>query len=376
LRQDSKNESGESQILLDPYMSWAKGEGVPIVEGFGVDLLKIETAPWPRYGVDGGIVHVNGREDFVSVFVYDLPPGGSSSPQRHLYEEVVYVLTGRGSTVVEASDGTRRSFEWGPKSLFALPLNARYRFFNSSGTERARLASGNNCCMMINLFHNDAFVFDNPFAFPDRLGSANNFEGQGNLIPGASGRNVWETNFIADVSRFELKTWNERGGGSSTMMFVLADGTMHAHTSEMPVGTYKKAHRHGADAHVFAVNGHGYSLLWYEGEKDFVRVDWQHGVVFVPPDQMYHQHFNTSGEPSRYLAILLGSLKYPFTTRQRKVIMGSDVSVRDGGYQIEYEDQDPRVHQIYLAELAKHGVKSKMGALIDETQATGRSRDA
>jgi len=160
------------------------------------------------------------------------------------------------------------------------------------------------------------------------------------------------------------------------MMFVLADGTMHAHTSEMPVGTYKKAHRHGADAHVFAVNGHGYSLLWYEGEKDFVRIDWQHGVVFVPPDQMYHQHFNTSGEPSRYLAILLGSLKYPFTTRQRKVIMGSDVSVRDGGYQIEYEDQDPRVHQIYLAELAKHGVKSKMGALIDETQATGRSRDA
>ena len=376
MRQDSKNESGESQILLDPYMSWAKGEGVPIVEGFGVDLLKIETAPWPRYGVDGGIVHVNGREDFVSVFVYDLPPGGSSSPQRHLYEEVVYVLSGHGSTVVEASDGTRRSFEWGPKSLFALPLNARYRFFNSSGTERARLASGNNCCMMINLFHNDAFVFDNPFAFPDRLGSANNFEGQGNLIPGASGRNVWETNFIADVSRFELKTWNERGGWSSTMMFVLADGTMHAHTSEMPVGTYKKAHRHGADAHVFAVNGHGYSLLWYEGEKDFVRVDWQHGMVFVPPDQMYHQHFNTSGEPSRYLAILLGSLKYPFTTRQRKVITGSDVSVRDGGYQIEYEDQDPRVHQIYLAELAKHGVKSKMGALIDETQATGRSRDA
>src|SRR6516225_5719515 len=121
-------------------MSWAEGEGVPIIEGFGVDLLKIETAQWSRYGVDGAIVHVNGREDFVSVFVYDLPPGGSSSPQRHLYEEVIYVLSGHGSTVIEASDGTRHGFEWGPKSLFALPLNARYRFFNGSGTERARLA--------------------------------------------------------------------------------------------------------------------------------------------------------------------------------------------------------------------------------------------
>ena len=45
-------------------------------------------------------------------------------------------------------------------------------------------------------------------------------------------------------------------------MFILADGTMHAHISEMQVGTYKKAHRHGADFHVMCVAGKGYSLLW------------------------------------------------------------------------------------------------------------------
>ena len=42
------------------------------------------------------------------------------------------------------------------------------------------------------------------------------------------------------------------------------------------------------------------------------------------------------------------------------------MSVKDGGAQIEYEDQDPRVHEIYLAELAKNGVKSVMGEYIDE----------
>jgi uncharacterized RmlC-like cupin family protein len=346
-------------------MSWAEREAVPITEDFGVDLLTAPVRHWPRMGVDGGIVHLKGRGDFVSIFVLDLAPGAKSEPQKHLYEEVVYVLSGHGSTVVETSAGSH-SFEWGPKSLFALPLNCRYQHFNSSGRERARLSSTNNLPAILNLFHNEKFVFDNPFQFVDREGAPGFFAGEGNFVPVRSGRNMWETNFIPDLSAFELKTWAERGAGGSSMMFILAEGTMHAHSSQMPVGTYKKAHRHGADFHVFAVTGHGYSLLWYEGDKDFVRVDWRHGVVFAPPDQMFHQHFNTSPQPARYLAVAMGSLRYPFTSDKRRVFMGMDVSVKDGGCQIEYEHQDPRIHKMFLAELAKHGVKSEMAKFINE----------
>ncbi|MGH6948061.1 MAG: hypothetical protein ACREDZ_12090, partial [Kiloniellales bacterium] len=217
-------------------------------------------------------------------------------------------------------------------------------------------------------FHNDAFVFDNDFRFADRVGEARYFAGEGDFIAVKPGRHMWETNFIPDLAAFELQTWEKRGAGSSNMKFILADGTMHAHSSEMPVGTYKKAHRHGADFHVYAVTGHGYSLLWYEGDREFVRVDWQHGVVFAPPDMMYHQHFNTAPNPSRYLAVALGSLRYPFTAEKRNLFMGVDVSVRDGGRQIEYGDQDSRIHEIYLSELAKNGVKSGMGKVIDESR--------
>jgi hypothetical protein len=37
------------------------------------------------------------------------------------------------------------------------------------------------------------------------------------------------------------------------------------------------------------------------------------------------------------------------------------VSLKDGGSQIEYADQDSRIHALWLEELRKTGVKSEMG---------------
>jgi hypothetical protein len=134
--------------------------------------------------------------------------------------------------------------------------------------------------------------------------------------------------------------------------------------SEMPVGTYKKAHRHGADFHVFAVTGQGYSLYWYEGDDDFRRFDWKHGSVFAPTDMLFHQHFNTSPEPARYLAVAFGGLRYPFSDDKKKTFMGMDVSVKEGGRQIEYEDQDPRIHEMYADELRKQGIEPRMDEVL------------
>jgi gentisate 1,2-dioxygenase len=175
---------------------------------------------------------------------------------------------------------------------------------------------------------------------------------------------MWETNFVPDLSTFKLMEWKARGAGGSNIMFVLANGTMHAHMSEMPVGTYKKGHRHGPDFHVFAVTGHGYSIYWYEGDSDFQRFDWQHGAVFAPADRMFHQHFNTSPEPARYLAVAFGGLRYPFAEDKKKTFMGMDVSIKDGGRQVEYEDEDPRIHRLYAAELGKVGIQPRMDEFL------------
>ena len=357
----------QARYGVDPYLDWLKGEGIPVVEDYGVYLFDVETAAWPRYGVNGAAVHLKGRGDFANMFVLDIAPGRSTTPQRHLYEEVVYVLEGTGSTQVEMADGTKRSFEWGAKSLFAIPLNAKHRHFNGSGTERALLVTTTNLPMMMNVFHNEAFVFGADFDFSDRAGKKEYFSGEGDLITVRPGNHMWETNFVPDLTAIELKTWGDRGAGGTNIMFVLADGTMHAHISEMPVGTYKKGHRHGPGFHVMCVTGHGYSLLWFDSDKDFRRLDWHFGVVFPPADQQFHQHFNASQNPARYLATGVGGLRYPLTLQQRRSLLGVNgekgavsLSLKEGGDQIEYEDQDARIHPLWLDEMKKNGVTPRM----------------
>ena len=354
----------EPRFLVDPYREWIDGEGVPVHEDFGFDLLSLDVAPWARLGARGAYALVKGRGDFVDVQLIELAPGGATAPQRHLYEAVVYVLSGRGSTSVDVAEDDRRTFEWGSSSLFALPLNTGYRHFNGSGTEPARLAAVTSLPLVMNVFRDESFVFDNPTAFRDRLGPPEHFRGDGTFIPMRPGRHMWETNFVPDLRRFELREWAARGAAGSNIMFALADGTMHAHMSEMPVGTYKKGHRHGADFHIFPVTGHGYTLLWYEGDEDFVRVDWKHGSVYAPPDRMFHQHFNTSPEAARYLAIAFGGLRYPTLADKRATFTGMDISVKDGGRQIEYEDEDPRIRRIYEEELRTRGIASRMGEIF------------
>lgn len=361
----------DKKFLLDPFGDWCAGEGVPVVGGLGVDLLAVDVEVWARLGDNcaGAIVNMDGRGDYMSLFVYELGPAAATAPQRHLFDEVFYVLSGHGTMTVETADGGAHTFEWGPKSMFCPPINARYRIFNASGTEPARLASGNAMPFIYNFFRDEKFVFDNPYEFSTREGPGNYFEGEGKFTEVRQGRHMWETNFVPDLSGFELKPWENRGAGSSNMQFILADGSMGAHVSEMPVGTYKKGHRHGPGLHVFFVHGTGYTLLWNMGDEEYKRVDWRHGVVFAPPRDMFHQHFDTSEQPARYLALGFGTKRYPiiYDRRAGSENNRSDVSIKEGGRQIEYEDQDPRIHRIWLSEIRKTGVKSNLGKYFDET---------
>ena len=361
----------QARVLLDPYRDWSEGEGIPIHLDFGHNLLELETGPWNRYEARGCFAHTHGAGDFMANYVLEVAPGAKTRPVKHLYEVFCYVLAGHGSTKVWLPGGETRVFEWGPKALFAIPLNCSYQIFNGTGSAPVRISCTNDAPITINLYHNLDFVFDNPFEFPERAPQAKHFDGEGDhstwMAANTIKRNLWETNFVHDVSSFKLYDFDERGKGSSNVSFILAEGTMHSHVSQIPKGRYKKAHRHAAGTHVHAVDGTGYSLLWYEGDAEFREFPWQHGFMYTPPFWMFHQHFNTGPSPARYLACSLGSRRYPFISLRRKSSEGAGaISVSQGGRQIEYEEQDPRIHRRWLQALRATGVPSEMGEIFDE----------
>lgn len=342
----------EIRWLIDGYLEWLKGENVPVVEDVAVDLLAVETKPWARLGVPGAFVHTHARGDLCTLYLIDLPPGGATAPQRHLYESVMYVLDGTGSTVVERANGEKRGFEYGKGSLFSLPLNMTYRLYNSSGQRRTRIAVVANLPMVMKQFRNEAFVFENDHDFSERWGEERYYRGEGTFIPTREMRNMWEANFIPDLITFDRVTESpNRGLGSKNIQFVLGETTMAAHISEVGVGNYKKAHIHGEGTHIVQLGDEGYSLYWKEGGEPR-RVEWKYGLLHSPGEREWHQHFNVSDHPGRYLAMSYGGYRFPFTNANRANILHH--YEKKSTIQIEYEDEDPRIRKWFDEARAKY----------------------
>jgi len=89
------------------------------------------------------------------------------------------------------------------------------------------------------------------------------------------------------------------------------------------------------------------------------RVDLKCGCIVVPPEGWFHQHFNSSAGPARYLALKILSRKYKLQPGK----IQSDVPLAFGGWQIEYEDEDPIIRKTFDEECAKSGAEVKMPSL-------------
>jgi mannose-6-phosphate isomerase-like protein (cupin superfamily) len=353
------------------YGRWLRDEGVAVFEDWAVpDVWELETKPWPRLGGRACFITLYPQmEGQRGMYVVDIEPGGKLEPIRHLYEQMIMILEGRGATEVWQEGDTRKHvFEWGKGSIFSPPLNTWYRMYNL-GAEPVKFVAYNRAPMVFNEYRNVDFVFNCPFAFRDRFNGEDSYF---TVAPRTGGgqHEIWETNFVADGFATDLDPAEYKVSAGHITAFCMAKNAMNAHISQWPVGRYHKAHYHGAGAMLLGLRSQGYILLWpsragnqpYSNghADDVIEVPWGRGSIYSPPNEWFHQHFNTGKEPARHLAIRGGNL---FTL---SMLGGDDgthanmISASEGGSLLEYEEEDPEVRRRYRAALVANGVENQM----------------
>lgn len=330
------------------YEKWQEEQGLPLHKGFLVeDVEGLETTHWPALGAEAAFVELVGAAETNGAYVLRMRAGEPTNWEQQIIEQVYYVVSGEG--VTEAEGPNQAKVRWRAGSLFSIPLNSRTRHLASRDTVMYVVTTAP---LVMNLFHDDEFVFNNAMHFKSRAVADELFDGEGTLWARRGGSNLWKSQIINDCPGMDLPAAPARGANNRTLSIQLGENTLIAHISEFPVGTYKKCHRHGPGAHILLLGGEGYSLLWKDNFAERVRVDWKPNSLFVPPPYWWHQHFNTGGTPARYLAIRWGSSQHPLDHSYDKIA----VNRADNGDQIEYPDQDPVIHQLYVEECAKRGV--------------------
>jgi oxalate decarboxylase/phosphoglucose isomerase-like protein (cupin superfamily) len=335
-----------------PYTEWVQKEGLDIISALYVpNLHTVELKRWERRGGRGVYINHDASRTSNDCYICEIPAGGKLAPQRQLFEEMIYVLDGRGSTSVWNDAGQEVSFEWNKGSLFAIPLNCLHQHFNGQGREVARFVAVTNGPVIMNTFGDMDFVFNTQYDFKNRFaGEAEYFANKGEQ----KGFRL-ETNFVSDAINLPLISAKERGAGGGHIRFNMARGSMNSHISQFPVATYKKAHCHGPGAHVIVMSGQGYTLMWPEGEEPR-RYQWQEGTMIVPPNSWFHQHFNTGTTPGRYLAFKHEGV----AIRNSQGVPKAWISRRLGGDQIDYADEKPVIRQMFADALSKSGRTPRM----------------
>src|SRR4051812_37936283 len=111
------------------YQLWMESEEIPIIRGHGIsDVMDIELGPWPRLGGRGAYIELVGLEGVTGLYVAEIPPGGQLAPEKHLFDETIYIVSGRGSTKVwegarDDPAGREVVFEWQAGAMFSPPMN-------------------------------------------------------------------------------------------------------------------------------------------------------------------------------------------------------------------------------------------------------------
>src|SRR6202166_3655253 len=199
-----------------PYDNFMESEGIPVFRDIGVSKVQnLPLAPWK------------------------VPGAGALNPEKHIYEEIYFVVEGRGTTEVWLdNDSKRHVFEWQKGSLFSIPVNAWHRIVHASSAP-ALLRGATTALNLMNLINNVGAIFDCQYQFRDRFSGADDFY-------------KYKDDIEPDPVRGLAM---RRAPGSRRGEPFMTGNTFYLWVGQHENGRYSKAHAHTSAAVLVCIKG-------------------------------------------------------------------------------------------------------------------------
>ncbi|HET6781201.1 MAG TPA: cupin domain-containing protein [bacterium] len=87
----------------------------------------------------------------IDAHISELPPGGQNKRHRHMNEAIIYILSGRGYSIIQNGDETPVRIDWQEGDMFSPPLWWWHQHFNGDPDRPARYLAVTNAPLMITI---------------------------------------------------------------------------------------------------------------------------------------------------------------------------------------------------------------------------------
>ncbi|MFQ5614643.1 MAG: cupin domain-containing protein [Anaerolineae bacterium] len=84
----------------------------------------------------------------IEAHISEIPPGGHNKKHRHMNEAIIYIVCGRGYSLIQEEGQEEIKIEWEEGDMFSPPLNAWHQHFNSDPDRPARYLAVTNIGLM------------------------------------------------------------------------------------------------------------------------------------------------------------------------------------------------------------------------------------
>jgi quercetin dioxygenase-like cupin family protein len=226
----------------------------------------------------------------VDATLVEIPPGGQLPPERHLLEEVIYIVSGEGHTNMWVHpDEQPQHYSWSAGDLLSPSLNTWHQHVNTSSDTTARFLSVTTAPLARNQFNNDEYIFSSGFVFEDRWHMGITQEAK---YKGPNTMDMISGHFLSDVQGRKLQEVDGRRGlnlrpdvgdmAGNRLMEIFVREYL---SNEM--GVPSDGDRHPWEKIYLALEGEGTAVLKRNGEPARV-VNWKKGDLFVVEANEHH----------------------------------------------------------------------------------------